>query len=275
MKKIFTFTICALLTLAMCFGAWADIAYEPRDDFYEKHWDECAYENRMYYINGENGYTVGYVSPTSNDVRAVFPNSGPYYVSYTYSAGEVWGCIEYDPDTLENAYLNASSCWVKMSDLVNDYDCESFFDNHKDEIEHRDVSLTLSAGETAAAWKYPGSGILVDTIGVYSGDSEDIMFSQIFTDPQGREWGYLSYYYGHRNMWICLSDPFSESLEPDENFVQPQLIPAASPQELAAVAEDASSRYVLLAGTLGVVIIAGAVLASILLRRRRPASTKE
>lgn len=260
------FSLCMALSMAVA----ADVAYEPGDNFYEKHFDDCVYENRTYYLNGHSGYVIGCTSP-QGDAAQVFPNGGKYYVSYTYSAdGESWGCIEYDPSTLENTYWDGDSCWIKMSDTVVVYDSQSFFEDHASEIESIDAALTLTGDETAVAYKYPGSGEVIGTIDVYAGNTETLSFYDGYTDSQGREWGYIGYYYGMRKLWVCLSDPTNDALAPDENCAAPQLIPAASQQVMDAAFKDAATpNYALLAGGIGVVVIAGAVLAYAVTVRRR------
>ena len=219
------------LLLALCCllaaPAAADVAYMPRDSFLEKHWDECRYENRWYYANGAEGYVLAHKTPDSAEATPL-PNGGKYYVSNVYK-GE-WGVLEYDGDTLENKLWNDSVCgWVRMSDMVADYDCDAFMADHRRELTDGGAELEFTAGQNVACYKYPGSGEVTATLeGAHVRGT--LSFSTLFTDPAGRQWGYCGYYYGYRDLWVCLDDPFSEALPPDENCVTVVTAPAAPPQ---------------------------------------------
>lgn len=273
MKKRLPAVLLALaLALGLCVGTFADIAYEPADNYYESHRDQCDYENRYYYTNGPEGYVQLCKSPGGTSVT-VLPNGGLYYVSYTSSRdGAVWGCVEYDPDNLASAsaWNGGRSGWVRMDQMQVEYDFLRFAEDHGDAILNEEAELRLGAEGEALCYKYPGSGIVTGTIGNYSGgDYETVSFSQTYTDGEGRRWGFLGYYYGHRNLWVCLSDPFNE-LPAGEEYVEVQLIPAAEPVTLEDAARAAGLPTVyLVGGAAALVLIAGAVLAVVLRRRKK------
>ncbi|MBR4441895.1 MAG: hypothetical protein IKS52_01315 [Clostridia bacterium] len=60
MKRLASLFVLAALICALALPAAADVAYMPRDNFIEKHWDECSYVNRWFWTNGEAymGFTV-------------------------------------------------------------------------------------------------------------------------------------------------------------------------------------------------------------------------
>lgn len=247
-------------------SAFADIAYEPEDNFYSKHQDECNYENRWYITNGSGGYVIAYSSPTGN-ASEVIPNGVRFYVSYTWDSQ--WGCIEYDPDTLSHAY-NMDSGWVRMEDMVAEYDSICFREDHADSIETTDRVLKIEGDEEFIGYKYPGSGIVRTTIGNYSGDAfTEIYLQDIYTDPQGRQWGYVGYFFGNRDFWICLDDPYTE-LAAGEEFTEPEIIPAADEATMkkALQLESPLGGYVA-AGAVGVVVIAAAVIAYLLIKKKK------
>ena len=223
---------CALLALLifcclLAAPAAADVAYMPRDSFLEKHWEDCRYENRWYYANGAEGYVLAHKTPGSAEATPL-PNGGKYYVSNVYK-GE-WGVLEYDRDTLENKLWNDSVCgWVRMSDMAADYDCGAFMADHRRELTDGGAELEFTAGQNVACYKYPGSGEVTATL-EGADDSSTLSFSTLFTDPAGRSWGYCGYYYGYRDLWVCLDDPFNDTLPPDENCVTVVTAPAAPPQ---------------------------------------------
>lgn len=273
MKKYMCFLLALLLTLTLAMPALADIAYEPRDDFYQKHRKDCDYENRVYYTNGAEGYVTVHSSPTGGAKTAI-ANGISFYVSYTYDDGR-WGCIEYDPDTrLAAGSRNSDSGWVKLEEMVCDYDNRAFMADHADELVNAERSLlpTPTEGEAVYAYKYPGSGIVRTTLDMAVVGGHEIPFSTVFTDPAGREWGYCGYHYGIRELWVCLDDPCNDALEADENFVDPlaKMTPAADPSTVEAAARAAGlpGAY-LIAGIGGVVVIAAAILAAVIRKKKK------
>lgn len=272
MKKIFCITLSLLLALAPVVPALADVAYEPNDNFYEKHRNDCDYENRAYYTNGTNGYVTVYASPTGS-ARTAIANGSAFWVYWTYDGG-TWGCIEYDPETHAAAGgRDSDSGWVRMDAMVCDYDSQAFRDDHADELrsEERSFDPDRADGDAVYAYKYPGSGIVRDRMDWSMVWDGEIRFSTLFTDPAGREWGYCGYHYGFRDFWVCLDDPYNGELAADENYVDPlaELTPAADPAtvEAAAGAARTPSPY-LIAGIGGVVVIAAAVLAAAVKRKK-------
>ena len=234
MKRFASLLLLLALLGALALPAAADVAYMPRDSFIEKHWQDCSYENRHYWTNGEAGYVLAHKTPDSAEATPL-PNGGIYYISNVYKGR--WGVLEYDPDTLENRLWNDSvSGWVDMLEMVADYDNVSFMADHASELSDGSEELEFTASQNVACYKYPGSGVVTETLeGAHVRGTLD--FSTLFTDPAGRKWGYCGYYYGHRNLWVCLDDPFNAALEPDENCVTIVTRPAAPPAETAAPAQ--------------------------------------
>lgn len=265
---------CAFLAFVLLFAlllgtaAYADVAYEPDDNFYERHWDECKYENRIYITNGAEGCTVVYSSPTGS-AAAVIPNGSSFYVSYTWDGD--WGCIEYDPDTLQAAY-GESSGWVLMADMCPEYDSTSFRQEHADRISSESFTLMLPAGAEYIGYKYPGSGLVSTTLGSFSGDDYTTIYvDSVYTDADGGRWGYVGYFFGHRDFWINLDNPDIQ-LGPGPEFREPELIPAADEETMQAVLGSASpfSPYII-AGAVGAALIALAICAFILLKKKKSA----
>ncbi len=56
-------------------------------------------------------------------------------------------------------------------------------------------------------WAYPGQKS--DAVFDY-GDVTDYV-SKTYTDENGLVWGYVVYYMGMRQVWVCLTDPYSEN----------------------------------------------------------------
>ena len=72
MKRALTLLFILVLSLGLAMSALADVIYEPEDDFFQKHRDECYYENRVYIASGENGYAAVMKNPKSNTHNAGF-----------------------------------------------------------------------------------------------------------------------------------------------------------------------------------------------------------
>ena len=231
MKRLIMILLSAALLLTLALPLAADVAYMPRDSFIEKHWADCSYENRSYYTNGAEGYVLAHKTPDSAEATPL-PNGRKYYISNVYK--DSWGVLEYDPDTLENA-LNGDSVsgWVKMSDMVPDYDNDSFMADHQKELIYErtaleSVTLELEENGSVYLYKYPGSGeVRLEVDSDWFGEDSNI-FSALFTDPAGRLWGYCGYHYGFRDFWVCIDDPHNGALPPDENCVTIVTRPAVS-----------------------------------------------
>lgn len=238
MKRLFSFLlVLAALTGVLALPAAADVAYLPRDDFIEKHWQDCRYENRWYWTNGPEGYVLAHITPDSKTATPL-PNGGKYYISNVYKG--TWGVLEYDPDTLENTLWNGSvSGWVDMREMVADYDNDAFTADHAGELSDAQAELQLEFSDVAYGYKYPGSGIVTDE---FSGQHyrEPFLLSPLFTDPAGRTWGFIGYYYGRHDCWICIDDPGNDALPPDENCVtvvtrsSAEPDPAPTPEPISA-----------------------------------------
>ena len=239
MKRLFSLLLLIALLCAPVLPAAADVAYMPRDNFLEKHWDDCRYESRWYWTNGAEGYVLAHKTPDSKEATPL-PNGGKYYISNIYK-GE-WGVLEYDPDTLANDLDNTSvSGWVKMSEMTADYDNRAFMADHAGELVSETAGLAWDEPDNVFTYKYPGSGVVLEELerGWFGG--EDIVFDTLFTDPAGRRWGYCPYLYAHRDFWVCLDDPYNGALPPDENCVtivtKPPAAPAPAPTEAPKPAE--------------------------------------
>ena len=269
MKRFCSALLALLLLCALAAPALADVAYEPDDRFYEHHRGECKYEHRSYYTNGAEGYVLVYSSPTG-DAEAALPNGRGFWVIYTYD--DAWGCIEYDPDDPDSEnWREFVSGWVKLADMACDYDYRSFEAEHGSEISAAEVRLEVSRGSTVFCYKYPGSGIVADKIKADWASGDGPSFRSVFTDSAGRDWGFIGYYCGYRNLWICIDDPSNPELPPDENYRAVKTVPvaAAGVMEAGLSAAKRPTAY-LYAGAGGVAVIAAAVL-GVALRRKKKA----
>ena len=297
-KRLFSLLLLAALLCALAVPAAADVAYMPRDNFVEKHFQECRRESRWYWTNGAAGYVLAHKTPESKEATPL-PNGGKYYISNIYQ--DRWGVLEYDPETLENRLSNGSvSGWVDMDEMVVDYDNQSFMADHAAELVSDPAELELHDDTVVCSYLYPGSGELLDTLQGWWSDGEVLSLSPVFTDPAGRRWGLCGYFYGHRDFWVCIDDPGNAELPADENHVavvtrdaapapteapeptqapSPTPAPAGKTIELTPPADDAAMQQAakenggsgpyLLAGAGGVIVVAAAVLAAALKKRKQ------
>lgn len=269
-------TICFLIifSLFLSLGVFADIAYEPfKDDFYSEHYDECEHHDHWYHINGAGGYATVYSSPTGDPVVNI-PNGREFRVGALWSKGsdgKTWACIEYFPDTLENGWGDCESGWVDMSELVSRYGSQEFMTEHESEIRTGVYNFFIDEGCEVITYLYPGSGIVVGSIGYYEGWDNTINLDDRYFDAEGREWGRIVYYYATRDVWVCISEPYTE-LPAGAELREPELIPAASESELEAVQNSTDGVSVkLIVGAVGVAVIAIAIAAYLVLRKRKAA----
>ncbi len=266
MKRCLSALLAAVLLLGLSVSALADVAFEPNDNFYARHRSECRYESRSYYTNGAEGFVLVYGSPVG-EARDALPNGTLIHIYYTYDDG-AWGQTEYRDGSADDGSSRRAG-WVRMSDMVVDYDSRAFYEEHADEFFIKEATLTPRADAVIYGYKYPGSGIVVDELdGAWAVD--ELYFKELFTDSAGREWGPVGYYYGRRDFWVCLDDPFNGTLEADENYHEVRTVPAGT-QEAAADALRAARAptLYLYAGAAAVVVLAAAVLTAALWRKKR------
>jgi hypothetical protein len=237
MKRFATLLFILVLCMSMAMSAFADVIYEPDDDFLQKHEDECHYENRVYIASGENGYASAKKSPTSKKAEWEIPNGTEVYISFVWDQDGGWG-------------LKDSHGWISMAELTVKYDGISFAQEHGGEFRYLDEweFLDLTDRDCLHLWRYPGDTEPFNTL---SGSGEDywwgwppeeMSFNTIYEDPEGRRWGYVNYYYGLRDFWVCLTAPDDASLGGGETEPQPTEapIPTEAPVSTEAPAPTAS-----------------------------------
>lgn len=218
MKKIFVsvLVICFILNDCIC-SVRADAIIEPRNNFYERHKEECTYVSRHYKANGDiktwdapNGNVTGDTLKDGENLHILF--------QYTDKKGIDWGVLG-----------NQNEQWVLIADTILVYDSKQFQQDYADEI-LEDTVQTIPEGTELLFWTYPLSGkIAVAETSSYM----DLDFSVFYTDEEERLWGYCAYYMGHREVWVCLSDLNNENIQAKE------VLPDISGQNLEKEKMDA------------------------------------
>ena len=235
MKKlrILTFLLAAALLAALAPAAYADVIWEPDNSFYWEHSDQCSYTDRYYTANAETDVRA---DPLSSEVVATLPAGTKVYVSYIYTPnnfGHVSLSLQDDGTYADDPYgQNTIQGWVNMGGMTVVYDGISFAQDHEGEFyEYGGDYSALASAENLLCWNYPGgaSGYAYETY------PEGMEFSKAYTDENGLEWGYVSYFEGNRDFWICIDDPSNPDLA--------QQTPASLLDEDAAVSPaDTSER---------------------------------
>ena len=234
LKFVLVLFVTAAVLLTAAVPAFADVIWEPNDAFYEAHRFECTYVNRGYTLAGANGEVEIRTEP-NGAVRTTLKNGGLRNISHTWSDGvNEWGYTEWGYDGSDNTQLNRDAGWVRMSDLKLIYDSEEFFKDHGDEIETVDpIELSFASVKLFAYPNAPESRAYV-----FDDMEEPFTFETVYIDEAGLRWGYVGYYYGIRQKWICIDEPLIEGTdepEPEAETPGPSGISYQIPLLLAAV----------------------------------------
>lgn len=220
----------AFLLLAVCFllmlplTAYADVLIEPNNDFYTRHRSECVSLNRSFYANGEGGSVSVKQEPGSNTETAVIENSEILNILFTYNDnGEIWGVTEIFSEN--EPYDTWPNGWIPMSQLLLVYDYASFAEEYQEEFYTFSGSYeALKTANEIVLWSWPGSGELKGTLEALTVENDgEFNISKAYKDKQGQEWGFLVYWRGERNVWICLSNPASRDIPAFNPPPQPKL----------------------------------------------------
>ena len=194
MKKLFVILFLLLLPIP----AYADVAYEPPDTlFYEEHRKECTVTERHYYANGQEGYVTLYRAPQNEAVRYL-SNGNKLFVYCTYKN---WGMV-----THVNGTDLETPRWTPLDSLYLIYDGVSFEQEFGKEFRYEKIAFVLPEGaEQFYVYQYPGDKNARPYAYFDQTVSDAVQYT--YTDGQGRVWGYIRYYCGVKNEWVCISEP--------------------------------------------------------------------
>lgn len=208
MKKV-NYLLAAFVCCMLCsFSVRADVIMEPMDSFYEEHSDECSYVGRAFTANGPDGKVFLYKSPELPEVVDTWENGYEVYIQFTYEdrRGDLWGVYDDYSGTVG---------WMPMDYMELIYDSISFQEDHAEEITNQTGTLDDAyLEETVFLWKYPGSE---DCEPVQPTESYLPDYNGIYEDGGGHRWGLVGYYFGYRNVWLCIDAPTADygQLYPD------------------------------------------------------------
>ncbi len=111
-SRIISFLLACITLLLTGLPIFADVIFEPYDDFFRNHRDECEdIGMQKYYVNSDDGYACFYKAPESDDIVKEYQNGEELYIQYLYTDknGDIWG------DSFSN------EGWVRMSELSLEY----------------------------------------------------------------------------------------------------------------------------------------------------------
>ena len=233
---------CTVLITLLSGFALADEVPEPNDEFFAAHSNECAYYNRDLYANGESGYLELFDKPGGKTLGFA-DNGGLFRVLFSYKlGGESWGLVEYSRSgeklvpRVNEEYVTG---WIKMADTVLKYDYQSFDEMHGFDYKPYTGNYSeLKNVQNIVIWTFPNSG---ESSGTIEKIDQNFCMKSIYTEPNGTRWGYIGYYYGMKNFWVCISKPTDPSLPakdipvPDLHMPQPGSSPESAGGESTTV----------------------------------------
>lgn len=214
-RKILTLFLAALAILSLAVPASADMIWEPRDDFYEKHWEECDYVGRDYVLAGYDGKVTVFTAPGGMN-KLTLDNGLLVGIQFTWEGkGTTWGYLVRWDENRDNR----TEGWVPMDDVSLVYDSKQFMEDHAGEIKSTDpVPVDFHEAVLYSYPNGPAGGVLNEEPDYQRFDET---FTQVYTDENGLRWGYVGYYMGIRGFWICLDDPMNKELDTEIMPVAP------------------------------------------------------
>lgn len=117
----------------------------------------------------------------------------------------------------------------------------------------------LEGPVVTALWLYPGAAESLCTLTAEGYPANEL--GPCYVDSNGQFWAYASYIYGHRFVWICLSDPAGTAVEPDQAVID-------RVEARAAEVRSVERTQLVLAVALVAAVVAMTLLLILWLRRR-------
>ena len=207
MRKCIIALIAVCFLLMPIFTAYADLLIEPENDFYAQHRNQIIYLGRSFLANGANGFTTVKKEPGSKNEIAKLHNGEVTYVQYScLFNGEFWGIL-----THVGTSSNGKTGWVRLDEMLVLYDYVAFEEDHFNEIYYYNGDYNeIQENRSAIAWPWPGADAPLWTFEDL--DMNSFRASYAYKDNEGREWGFVTYLFGSRNVWFCLSDPLNRDM---------------------------------------------------------------
>jgi hypothetical protein len=230
-------------------AARADILAEPNNDFYAWHSDECVPLSRSFCANGASGSVSVKNAPGSRAETALVANGEIINIMFLYNRnGEIWGVTQIYTEGAP--YRDWPNGWIPLDQLLLVYDYISFAEEHQDDFyAYAGNYETLKGMKKIVLWPWPGSGGAQRNLEAITDENYHVFsISHAYRDEEGREWGFIGYWMGHKNAWICLSAPENRGIpafnpppppapwQPDEGSVPKSALPLPFPAIVLTVA---------------------------------------
>lgn len=200
MKRIAALLLVLLLAAALAVPALADVIWEPENDFYTEHRDECVYLDDVRY---EAQTEVSVVrSPEDSEVLGTLPAGTVLDIDWLWTGEGEWGVVS---PYLENE--DWIEGWVDLADCRRLYGPAEFEAEHGAEALAADGELYITGEQELVLWRFPGSGEISGRFGGPDSwlEEQTVGFSRVWTDEDGNDWAEFPYFYGASG-WAYLSD---------------------------------------------------------------------
>lgn len=266
MRKLFSAFLALTLVLVFSVTAFADVIWEPYDDsYYKKHQEDFTFCRSAY--------------ETLQDTPCLDKPGGK--VIDTIAAGETFYgeylCTAKDGDYIVSNW-RINDKWVSvyiLRDLVIDRYDQEFLTDFADQLqtEAPEGIQELFWEGPFRFWVYPG-GPSRETGNYFEGDDFVTACQWFYTDPQGEVWGYIGYWYGHQDSWVCLTNMTEENLTGAREVLPASAAAPTLPQTPAETPAETSAipTALLIALPTGVALMA-AVLLIFLPKRKKEDKT--
>jgi len=169
--------------------------------------------------------------------------------------GDFWGLsLEY-------------SGWIKLGEMLVLYDYVAFEEEYRASFySYGGDYAEIKKARSAIAWSWPGSGILLWTFEDL--DTDSLRAAYAYTDAEGREWGFVMYLYGSRNIWFCLSDPLNRDIPAFHPMPEPSVWESETPhidiRQYLDEQENETSTIILIIVSVVVLVAGTAILIQVI-----------
>ncbi|MBQ8821294.1 MAG: hypothetical protein IJZ82_01495 [Lachnospiraceae bacterium] len=208
MKKILSCLAVMACFMLCVLKVKADVIWEPyEDDFYMENRESCEYINRNYTADGPDGKVIVYKSPENPTMVETWENGYTVHIYYVCNdeASNSWGIYE--------NFETDKSGWVPMAYMDVVYDYISFSEEFGESIVEENGTIPAEyAGKSIYCWSYPGAEKYIE-IPMPEYEADMPQYSKTFIDEAGRKWGYIGYFRGTRNKWVCLNSAVADAAD--------------------------------------------------------------
>lgn len=209
MKKTIILILIPALLAALAVSAFADVIWEPGDNFYFRHRDECVYMKDARYEAQADADVL--TSPEDPTVVGSVSAGDILFIGYIWQGDALWGAVF--PFRGEDGAGDWIQGWVDLSAFRKLYGAAEFEADHGDEFFEADGGIPITREQTVVLWLFPGSGEVWAGMGGpdFWLEEETCSYGRIWTEAEGKDWAEVPYWYGSHG-WIYLPDPYATDL---------------------------------------------------------------